>query len=92
MIMRMRALAGGVVVAGLLAAGGAALATPAYADGGCPSGGDWFLASTGFAIDALDNGNVADQNGDGLACFKVNQGQTKKHDGVLSFTWKDNTN
>jgi hypothetical protein len=60
--------------------------------GGCPTGGDWTLPGTGIAIDSLDNGNFADQNGDGLAYFKVNDGQTKKHNGVASFTWKDNTN
>lgn len=78
-------------VAGLGMAGLAGVASAA-AGNGCPEGGDWTLASTGIVIDALDNGNSADQNGDGLACFRVNKGQTDKHAGVASFTWKDNTN
>ena len=67
------------------------LAGTASAQGGCPDGDGWQLASTGIVIDALDNGNFADQNGDGLACFRVNKGQTAKN-GPASFTWKDNTN
>jgi hypothetical protein len=70
-------------------------ASPAVADppqGGCPPGNDWVLAPTFVFIDALDNGNIADQNGDGLACFRVNKGQSDKHGGASSFTWKDNTN
>jgi hypothetical protein len=92
--MRIRTLAAAGAMGGLLIAGMAGLAGTANAatGGGCPSGGDWTLASTAIVIDALDNGNFADQNGDGLACFKVNKGQTAKHDGVASFTWKDNTN
>jgi len=91
--MRLRTVAaslltGGLIAGGLLVGGGTAFAADG---GGCPSGGDWFLAPTSFAIDALDNGNVQDQNGDGLACFKVNKGQSDKHQ-ALSFTWKDNTN
>lgn len=77
-------------IAGTFAFTGTALAAPG-GGGGCPEGGDWFLAPTSFAIDALDNGSVKDQNDDGLACFKVNKGQTEKHN-ALSFTWKDNTN
>lgn len=88
----MRNVVAAVAVIGLTMAGLIGLGGAAFADGGCPSGGDWFLASTGFAIDALDNGSVKDQNGDGLACFKVNAGQTEKHGGVPSFTWKDNVN
>jgi heme A synthase len=88
----MKGIAAGLLVAGLTMGTMVGLSGAAFADGGCPSGGDWFLASTGFAIDSLDNGSVQDQNGDGLACFKVNAGQTKKHDEVSSFTWKDNTN
>ncbi len=61
------------------------------AAGGCPTREDWTLAGSGIVIDNLDNGNFADQNGDGLACFKVNDGQTKRHNGVASFTSKDNT-
>lgn len=78
-------------LAGSFALSGTALAAPG-GGGGCPEGGEWFLASTFFASDALDNGSVKDQNGDGLACFKVNAGQTEKHGGIPSFTWKDNTN
>lgn len=79
-----------MVITGTLAFSGTALAQSN--GGGCPDGDGWFLAPTGIFIDQLDNGNVKDQNGDGLACFKVNQGQTEKHGGVPSFTWKDNTN
>jgi hypothetical protein len=45
----------------------------------------------GFVLPDLDNGNFADQNGDGWGCYRVNQGQSAKH-GESSFTWKDNTN
>ena len=65
------------------------LAAPASAAEASPQGGEWTLASTGIVIDELDNGNFADKNGNGVACFKVNAGQTKKHDDVPSFTWKD---
>lgn len=84
----------GTIIAASALTGAAAigLTGTAAAAGGCPSGDGWTLASTGIFIDQLDNGNAADQNGDGLACFKVNKGQTDKHDGVASFTWKDNTN
>jgi hypothetical protein len=69
------------------------VAQPAMAQSsGCPAGDGWNLAPTGIFIDELDNGNIADQNGDGLACFRVNKGQTDKNGGVGSFTWKDNTN
>lgn len=85
---------GALIGAGLAAATvGAVASTASAANGtGCPSGDGWVLAPVGVFIDALDNGNVADQNGDGLACFRVNKGQTDKHDGIPSFTWKDNTN
>lgn len=92
--MRIKTMAAAVAtaaIAGTMAFSGTALAAPG-GGGGCPGGGEWFLAPTTFAIDALDNGSVKDQNGDGLACFKVNAGQTEKHDGIPSFTWKDNTN
>jgi hypothetical protein len=59
--------------------------------GGCPTGDGWQLAPLGFVIDDLDNGNFADQNGDGWACLRGNRGQTVKH-GIASVTWKDNTN
>jgi heme A synthase len=87
----MRGITAGILVAGLTMGTMVGLSGAAFADGGCPSGGDWFLAPTGFAIDALDNGSVQDQNGDGLACFKVNKGQSDQHQ-ALSFTWKDNVN
>jgi hypothetical protein len=58
---------------------------------GCPTGGGWVLGPVSDAIPALDNGNFGDQNGDGLACHKVNLGQSGKH-GEESWTWKDNTN
>lgn len=94
MTISIRALTAAVATAGITGTlmfigGGSALAA---GGGGCPEGGDWFLAPTGIFIDQLDNGNVQDQNGDGLACFKVNKGQTDKHNGIPSFTWKDNTN
>lgn len=84
----LKALGAAAAAAGLIFAGTVA---PASAAGGCPTGDGWTLAPVGIAIDALDNGNYADQNGDGLACFKVNKGQTAKN-GPDSFTWKDNTN
>ena len=59
--------------------------------GGCPTGDGWGLIETSEAIPELDNGNFADQNGDGWGCFKVNRGQSAKHDSE-SWTWKDNTN
>jgi hypothetical protein len=77
----------GIVAASLIGLGGTANAA-----GACPTGDGWTLAPTEIFIDQLDNGNVADQNGDGLACFRVNQGQTDKHGGIPSYTWKDNTN
>ena len=67
------------------------LSHPGKTGTGCPSDGGWFLASTAVYIGALDNGNVQDQNGDGLACYRVNAGQTDKN-GPPSYTWKDNTN
>lgn len=92
--MRIKTMAATVAtaaIAGTFAFTGTALAAPG-GGGGCPEGGDWTLTSTAIVIDPLDNGNFADQNGDGLACFKVNKGQTAKHDGIPSYTWKDNTN
>ena len=70
-----------------------ALASPVAAAPGalCPSGGDWTLGSITLALPDLDNGNFKDNNGDGLACHKVNKGQSGKHDSE-SWTWKDNTN
>lgn len=59
--------------------------------GGCPQGDQWTLAPVAAVIDEIDNGNFADQNGDGFGCFRENKGQTKKH-GASSWTWKDNTN
>ncbi|MGH3028158.1 MAG: hypothetical protein ACRDMW_06360 [Gaiellaceae bacterium] len=59
--------------------------------GGCPPGDGWNLELVSEAIPDLDNGNFADQNGDGWGCFKVNKGQSAKH-GTESWTWKDNTN
>jgi hypothetical protein len=81
----------GLVAAGLASGISLGLAGTAQAAGGCPTREDWTLAGSGIVIDNLDNGNFADQNGDSLACFKVNDGQTKRHNGVASFTWKDNT-
>lgn len=91
MMKTMGAMVATAAIAGTFAFTGTALA--AGNGGGCPDGGDWVgPVSTLVVIDAVDNGNFADQNGDGLACFKVNAGQTKKHDGFPSYTWKDNTN
>ena len=59
--------------------------------GGCPTGDSWNLELVSQAIPELDNGNFADQNGDGWGCYKVNRGQSGKH-GTESWTWKDNTN
>lgn len=92
--MRTRVI-GALVGTGLaLASAGLVVSTASAASdgGGCPSGGGWVLAPVGIFIDDLDNGNVADQNADGLACYRVNKGQTDKHDGIPSYTWKDNTN
>lgn len=90
--MRLRTMAGGLVTTGLLGAGMLGLTGAAYADGGCPDGGDWQLLPVSAVIDQVDNGNFKDQNGDGLGCFKINKGQTEKYGGFPSFTWKDNTN
>ena len=52
----------------------------------------WLGRHRGFGSDSrADNGNFADQNGDGFGCFNVNRGQSAKH-GSESWTWKDNTN
>ena len=93
--MRRKISAAAVGAAALAAA--VALAAPVAAapggggGGGCPSGGDWTLGPITDAIPELDNGNFNDNNGDGMACHKVNQGQSGKHDSE-SWTWKDNTN
>jgi hypothetical protein len=85
----LKVLSGVAVATGLIFASTVA---PASAAGtGCPTGDGWTLLSTLAVIPDLDNGNYADQNGDGLACFKVNKGQTDKF-GIGAFTWKDNTN
>ena len=91
--MKRTRVIGALVGAGLAIGSVGVLASPAQAgnDGGCPDGDGWTLISTLAFIDELDNGNVADQNGDGLACFRVNKGQSAKH-GFESWTWKDNTN
>ena len=70
------------------------LAGPAGAGGtGCPQGGGWTLAPVSWALPEIDNGNYGDQNGDGLGCYKVNNGQTRKlEEGGEAWTWKDNTN
>ena len=70
-----------------------ALASPVAAapGAGCPSGGDWTLGPVTDALPDVDNGNFKDNNGDGLACHKVNKGQSGKHN-FESWTWKDNTN
>ena len=71
------------------------MTSPAIADPvnrGCPDGDGWTLEATWFFIDEVDNGSAADQNGDGLACWRVNKCQTAKHGPGSSFTWKDNTN
>ena len=62
--------------------GGTALAAPP--NGGCPSGGGWFLTDTFLTIPGFDKGNFHDQNDDGLVCAKQHE------DG--SWTIKDNTN
>jgi hypothetical protein len=73
----------------------AAFAAPvggAAPGGGCPTGDGWTLDPVALALPEVDNGNFGDQNGDGLGCHRSNAGQTKKHDGFDSWTWKDNTN
>ena len=68
-------------------------ATAAPPVGGCPGGGDWFLAFDFQVEEGIDVGNNADQNGDGLICARINAGLTKKHPGGLgAATIKDNTN
>jgi len=39
----------------------------------------------------LDVGNFHDQNGDGLVCVRINQGQTMKKRPPRAWTVKDNT-
>lgn len=90
--MSARTIAAAAAVAGLTTVGLVGLSGSASAAGACPTGDGWQLAPVAVAIDAVDNGQFADNNGDGLACFRVNKGQTDKHDGFPSFTWKDNTN
>jgi hypothetical protein len=79
--------------AATLAAAVALAAPVAAAPGrGCPSGGGiWHLGPVTDALPDVDNGDFSDNNGDGLACHKVNKGQSGKHD-FESWTWKDNTN
>lgn len=59
---------------------------------GCPTGDGaaWFLAPVSAALPAVDTGNWDDQNGDGLACARVNKGQSAKN-AFESWTWKDNS-
>ena len=79
----MRALLAGGLMVGMLP--GIASATPSNPPvGGCPTGGGWVLTPT-FFVNAADNGNTQDQNGDLWACRKPNPGRG-------AFTWKDNTN
>jgi hypothetical protein len=86
-------VAGAALAVGLMgAAAGACEPVPQPVVGGCPTGDGWGLLPTSSFLDALDNGNIADQNGDGFACFRINPGQSAKHDGANSYTWKDNTN
>ena len=84
----LKMLGGTACAAGLIFAGSMA---PASAAGGCPTGGDWNLATTFSVLESVDNGNYADQNGDGFICYKINKGQTKVND-YSSWTWKDNSN
>ena len=76
-------LATGVLLAAMLP-GVASAADPV---GGCPTGegAGWTLVPAYFATPAVDNGNFADQNGDGYLCGKYNKGK-------WTSTWKDNTN
>ena len=79
---------------GLAMLGGAGFIGTSSADGhqgGCPSGDGWVLSSVIAVVESVDNGNYADQNGDGLSCFRFNKGQSAKNN-FASFTWKDNTN
>lgn len=91
--MRRKGIA--ALVAGASLAAALVVASPAAAAdgpvGGCPTGDDWFLAPTSSVIPEFDNGNYADQNGDGYACFRINRGHTVLNN-VPSYTWKDNTN
>jgi hypothetical protein len=82
-----------VAVGATALAAAVALAAPVAAapGAGCPSGGDWTLGPVTDALPDVDNGNFKDSNGDGLACHKVNEGQSGKHN-FESWTWKDNTN
>lgn len=66
----------------VLLGGGTALADPP--NGGCPSGGGWFLTTSDATMPGFDKGNFHDQNDDGLVCAKHHE------DG--SWTIKDNTN
>lgn len=79
-------VAGGLAAGGLMLAGFAAPASAADG-GGCPD--KWNLAPTFMVIESIDNGNWSDQNGDGLACFRVSLGGYKHDSG---WVWKDNTN
>ena len=88
--MRMLKTLGATAVAsGLLIAGAVAPASAAPG-GGCPTGDNWNLViAEFFVIPEIDNGNFADQNGDGLVCFRVALGGAKKDGG---YVFKDNTN
>ena len=72
------------------AAGGAGAAPPV---GSCPTGDGWFppLPLEHTEPDLLDVGNFHDQNGDGLVCVRINQGQTMKKRPPRAWTVKDNT-
>ena len=89
---RISAVLLGTATLAVAAAFAAPVASAADPVGGCPTGDGWVLDEIIFVIDAVDNGNFEDQNGDGWACYRINKGQTAKHDGFPSFTWKDNTN
>jgi hypothetical protein len=92
-IMRKKFLAALVCAAAVVAV--AASAGTAAPGRGCPTGGDWHLGPVSDALPGLDTGNFGDQNGDGLGCHKVNNGQTAVHVHDVGFdlwTWKDNTN
>ena len=67
----------GGVLAGLLMI--ALLPGAASADGlagDCPKGGGWDLEAV-FRVTELDVGNAADQNGDGMICYRINRGKMK---------------
>jgi hypothetical protein len=86
MIRRLGLAAASLTLAGatVLLGAGTALADPP--NGGCPSGGGWFLVPLSSVDPETygDRGNLHDQNGDGFVCAKSHE------DG--SWTVKDNTN